>query len=319
MDFKKQLSRFLRKEFVTNDEFVKRIGCSNHEKENHPEQLQKATALAFGFKISDDISLTDQEVKELLPWVRKFPIKALEQRGQIQFADDRELVEGIFRFMKIGRKAGLEKYYACTKQTIAPAIYAAWIRLGEISVKRLTDEFVFDEVIIDRNLKFLRRNSFFSGQNLRSAVKEAIENCDIKFVEVEPFITAPFPVCASYWVGNQPVVQLTTTKLNDALLLNAVARAVGHLLYHSKRSVYLQWGEQKSSELGPKATQFAENILLTEAEECELICGGHFEERRCIQHYAKVFKVRPSLLIRRLQEQGKLSWKSRLNEFKAAV
>ena len=57
----------------------------------------------------------------------------------------------------------------------------------------------------------------------------------------------------------------------------------------------------------------------TEAEECELICCGRFNERRCIQHFSGVFHVRPGILIERLQQQGKLNRRTLLNDFKIAV
>ena len=68
-----------------------------------------------------------------------------------------------------------------------------------------------------------------------------------------------------------------------------------------------------------EADRFAQDILLTEAEECELICCGRFNERRCIQHFSGVFHVRPGILVERLQQQGKLNRRTLLNDFKIAV
>jgi hypothetical protein len=68
-----------------------------------------------------------------------------------------------------------------------------------------------------------------------------------------------------------------------------------------------------------EADKFAQDMLLSEAEECELICCGRFNEPRCIQHFSGLFHVRPGILVERLQQQGKIRRRSPLNEFKVAV
>ena len=64
---------------------------------------------------------------------------------------------------------------------------------------------------------------------------------------------------------------------------------------------------------------FAEDLLLSEADECRLICCGRFEEDRCIRYFSRAFRVRPGILVERLQQQGKLPRRTLLNDFKVAV
>lgn len=67
------------------------------------------------------------------------------------------------------------------------------------------------------------------------------------------------------------------------------------------------------------ADKFAENLLLTEAEECEIICCGHFAEKRCVEYFSNVFHVRPGVIVSRLQQQNKIPAHSPLNRLKIAV
>ena len=60
-------------------------------------------------------------------------------------------------------------------------------------------------------------------------------------------------------------------------------------------------------------------LLLTEAEECEIICCGRFEEPRCIEYFSHAFHVRPGIIVTRLQAQRKIPAISPLNAFKIAV
>ena len=68
--------------------------------------------------------------------------------------------------------------------------------MGELRVNRLTTDFTPEQDAILANLKFLRKNVFLHGQKLRNVACEALNNCGIEIIEVEPFLTTPTPTCA---------------------------------------------------------------------------------------------------------------------------
>ena len=325
MSLKDSIKQLQKREHITQDELLRRLGCSRSRiMDSTSSEAQTAFNLAFG----KDESRDSKELEKLLPWVRKFPIRALQNMGFIPAnAKGANLVRAVFRFMQIGSIAGFENYYSATLQSANPQTLAAWIRLGELRVKRLTTEYTPDREAILSNLKFLRANVYIHGQNLRNIVREALRNCGIEFIEVEPFLTAPTPTCAFYWRGYRPVIQFPTTKMDDSKFLEALFHAVAHVLYHPLRTSCLQLGNQAQTVQSPPATAaqeieaeaLAQNMLLSEAEECELICCGRFNERRCIQHFSGQFHVRPGILVERLQQQSKIHRRSLLNEFKIAV
>ena len=346
MSLKESIKQLQKREHITQDELLCRLGCSRSGLMDHATaEAQAVFSLAFGndsSRISDKDYLESiskaaffkdkEELEKILMWVRKFPIRALQKKGHIsENVKDADLVRAVFKFMQIGSIAGFENYYGATLQSANPQTYAAWIRLGERDVKRLATDFVPDRKAILANLKFLRKNVYLHRQNLRTTVREVLYNCGIEYVEVEPFLTAPTPVCAFYWRGSRPVIQFPTTKMEDSKFLEALFHAVGHLLLHPKHTTCLQLGAfsqpAKTLELLAarpedilelEASHFAQDLLLSEAEECELICCGRFNERRCIEHFSGVFHVRPSILVERLQQQGKLR-RTILNDFKIAV
>lgn len=367
MSLKESIKQLQKREHITQDELLRRLGCSRSGLMDHATaEAQAAFSLAFGndsSRISDKDNLESiskaaffkdkEELEKILMWVRKFPIRALQKKGHIpENVKDADLVRAVFKFMQIGSIAGFENYYGATLQSANPQTYAAWIRLGEREVKRLATDFVPDRKAILANLRFLRTNVFLRNQGTRSAAREVLYNCGIEYVEVEPFLTAPTPVCAFYWRGSRPVIQFPTTKMEDSKFLEALFHAVGHLLLHPKHTTCLQLGAFSQQALTPafatefttasqaiehptktsevlaarpedilelEASHFAQDLLLSEAEECELICCGRFNERRCIEHFSGVFHVRPSILVERLQQQGKLRRRTILNDFKIAV
>ena len=346
MSLKESIKQLQKREHITQDELLRRLGCSRSGLMDHATtDAQAAFQFAFGndsSRISDKDNLESiskaaffkdkEELEKILMWVRKFPIRALQKMGHIpENVKDANLVRAVFKFMQIGSIAGFENYYCATLPSANPQTYAAWIRLGELQVKRLATEFTPDRNAIISNLKFLRTNTFFHNKDIRSIARETLHACSIELIEVEPFLTAPTPICAFYWRGSRPVIQFPTTKMEDSKFLEALFHAVGHLLLHAKHTSCLQLGalsQPKVSEILAarpeeiieiEADRFAQDILLTEAEECELICCGRFNERRCIQHFSGVFHVRPGILVERLQQQGKLNRRTLLNDFKIAV
>jgi hypothetical protein len=177
----------------------------------------------------------------MLPWIRKFPVKALQKRGHIPHETcGTGVVLGVLRFMGIAGPAGFEKSYGYALGTAAPQTYAAWIRQGETLVScgsaRITNKIVIDRELLVYNLKALRRNA--TG-NLRASIATALRDCGISFIEVEPFVTAPYPSCAAYWVGERPVIQVPTTRMTDSALLENLCRAAWHIVTKSKRSTFL--------------------------------------------------------------------------------
>jgi hypothetical protein len=337
MSLKESVKQLQKKEHISQDELFSRLGCSRSSvMDTQTIEAKTAFELAFG-NINDcesgNNTKRSKELEKLLPWVRKFPIRALQKMGHIPSnIKDADLVRAVFRFMNIGGIAGFEKYYSTALQSANPQTYAAWIRLGEFQVERKATDFTPDQEAILANLKFLRKNTFLHWQSIRKTASTTLKACGIEYIEVEPFLTAPTPVCAFYWRGSRPVIQFPTTKMDDSKFLEALFHAVGHLILHPKHTSCLQLGalsqSAKASEmfaarpeeiLELEANRFAQDMLLSEAEECELICCGRFNERRCIQHFSGQFHVRPGILVERLQQQGKLNRRSPLNEFKVAV
>lgn len=336
MSLKEFIKQLQKREHITQDELCRRLGFSRNAIESAPAEIKVAIKLAFGTnnicanKFSDSCKKFKEQEK-ILSWVRKFPIRALQNMGLIRTnIKDAELIREVFRFMQIGSIDGFNNYYSTTLQSANPQTYAAWIRLGELRIKRLTTDFTPNREAVISNLKFLRTNVFIHKQNLRNIAREVLNNCGIELIEVEPFLTAPTPTCAFYWRGYQPVIQFPTTKMDDSRFLEALFHAVAHILYHPLRTSCLQIDTLTQPTIQNndtvtkdfkeiEAETFAQDILLSEAEECELICCGRFNERRCLQHFSGQFHVRPSILVERLQQQGKIHRHSLLNDFKIAV
>ena len=149
MNLKESVKQLQKREHMTQDEIFHRLGFPRSSVlASQTIEAKTAFELAFGNINDGDSSESSnkpkrsKELEKLLPWVRKFPIRALQKMGHIPAnIKDADLVRAVFRFMNIGSIAGFEKYYSATLQSTNPQTYAAWIRLGELQVKRLAGDF----------------------------------------------------------------------------------------------------------------------------------------------------------------------------------
>lgn len=271
---------------------------------------------------------------EAVDWAQRFPIRELQRLGHIRMTEgltfSRKFKSGllpreIMKFMGVASLDGWKKAYSVALETVNPQVYSAWIRLGEIQVARPSSDFFISRDVIANNLKFLRRNALPLKENLRQIVIDTLRKCDIAVLQVPSFIMAPAPKAACFWRGLRPVVQLPTGSVSDGEFMESVYHVMGHILQsHSKRPCLLApktvAGVIATAKNGcVEANRVAEGLLMTEAEECELICCGRFAEKNCIEFFSRRFQIRPGIIVSRLQQLKKIRRDSPLNALKMAV
>jgi hypothetical protein len=284
--------------------------------------------------------------REVIAWARRFPVRELESRGLIastagmgaighnaasataagqshaQRYESGLVPREVMKFMGVASIVGWQKAYAIAQDTLNPHAYSAWLRVGELQVSRPPADFEIDRWCIARNLAFLRNNAVPYRAGLRRVFVETLRKCDVAVLQVPAFLAAPAPRAACFWKGARPVLQLPTGTASDGDFMESAYGAMGHILYNRKRLSCLVTADKVISSdpvRGGAAMHIAENLLLTEAEECEIICCGRFEEPRCIEYFSRAFHVRPGIIVTRLQAQRKISAISPLNAFKIAV
>lgn len=278
--------------------------------------------------------------REVIAWARRFPVRELESRGLIASAGHnaatatiagnshaRRYESGlvpreVMRFMGVASIAGWQKAYAIAQETLNPHAYSAWLRVGELQVSRPPADFELDCDAIRKNLAFLRSNAVTFRQGLRAVLLGMLRECDVTVLVVPAFLAAPAPRAACFWRGAAPVLMLTGNSMEDSTFMESLYLAMAHILTPGRKHSCIVCADKVISGdplADDAALRLAESLLLTEAEECEIICCGRFEEKRCIEYFSGVFHVRPSIIVSRLQSQRKIPAISPLNALKLAV
>lgn len=266
-----------------------------------------------------------------IAWARRFPVRELQAAGHIaatagnshaQRYESGFIPREVMKFMGVAGIAGWEKQYAFVQGALNPHAYSAWVRLGELQVRRPPADFELDCAAIRKNLAFLRNNAITYRHSLRAALLGMLRECDVTVLQVPAFLSAPAPRAASFWKGARPVLMLAGNRMEDSTFMESVYLALAHIMVPARKHPCIV-GADKVMSGNPladaAALRIAEGLLLTEAEECEVICCGRFDERRCIEYFSTAFHVRPGLIVSRLQNQRKLPAATPLNVFKIAV
>ena len=287
--------------------------------------------------------------REVIAWARRFPVRELESRGLIASAAGMGAIghnaasataattagnshaqryesglvpREIMKFMGVASIAGWQKAYAIAQETLNPHAYSAWLRVGELQVSRPPADFELDCDAICKNLAFLRSNAVTFRQGLRAVLLGMLRECDVTVLVVPAFLAAPAPRAACFWRGAAPVLMLTGNSMEDSTFMESLYLAMAHILTPGRKHSCIVCADKVISGnplADDAALRLAESLLLTEAEECEIICCGRFEEKRCIEYFSGVFHVRPGVIVSRLQSQRKIPATSPLNALKLAV
>lgn len=268
---------------------------------------------------------------DVVAWARRFPVRELQNLGYIASTDGMSISQRyesgfvareIMKFMGVASIAAWEKCYSIVKGSVNPHVYSVWLRIGELQVERPPRDFEIDRRIIEKNLAFLRNNAVPFRQGLRQKLVEALQKCDVTVLQVPAFLTAPAPRAACFWKGVRPVLQLPTGAISDGDFMESVYYAMGYILHGRVKPSCLVTADKVTSSDPARdalACRIAEGLLLSEAEECEIICCGRFAEPRCIDYFSRMFHVRPGVIVSRLQGQRKIPLNSPLNALKVAV
>ena len=268
---------------------------------------------------------------EVVGWARRFPVRELQVRGCIAGTaglgnslryESGFIPREIMKFMGVASIAAWEKCYAFVQGSVNPQAYSAWLRIGELQVERPPADFEIDRKSIARNLAFLRNNAIPFRQGLRRNFIETLKKCDVTVLQVPAFLTAPAPRAACFWKGLRPVLQLPTGAISDGDFMESAYYAMGYILHGRVKPSCLVTADKVISSDPTRdalARRIAEGLLLSEAEECEIICCGRFAEPRCVDYFSRVFHVRPGVIVTRLQGQRKIPLNSPLNALKVAV
>jgi addiction module HigA family antidote len=275
-------------------------------------------------------SLARQEERktlaEYIPWMKKFPVRAMIHLGWIEEFGDaiNQLVE-LLQFFSIASPTQWQRIWQDAQvsyrqsPTFAAdlAAVSAWLRKGEIEAQKVTCA-SYDEARFREALKQIRG---LTTKPPKGFVNEMIQICAETGVAVVflPEIPGTRTSGATRWLSpSKALIMLSLRHKTDDHLWFTFFHEAAHILLHGKREIFLEDDDEVGEDVHTKeeeANRFAADFLIP-AEVLHRFRprGSHYSHEDIID-FARRLGIAPGIVVGRLQHDGRLD-KANCNRLK---
>lgn len=271
-----------------------------------------------------------RRLEESVEWARDFPIADMASRKWLAIRENKidQLQELLNFFGVVSPKAwndvwgNVQHAAAFRKAGEGPKSFApiaAWLRRGEIEARRLQEILKpapFDAAKFRSELEVVR--SLTTASDVSAACIEVRKRCAKAGVVVAYVEELPKSrVCgATRWLStDRALLQLSLFYHRDDQFWFSFFHEAGHVLLHSKRSVFVE-GAKSGTKPGlatgtdaeeAEANRFAENFLVPESAWSIYAGSGAFDDDS-IRAFSSSLGIAPSIVAGRLQRERLLPY-----------
>ncbi len=294
-------------------------------------QLEQVLGISAGFWINREQqyreSLARQEARQRLEeqqgWLEQIPVQALIELGWMEAHENRlDLLDAVLKFFGIASPDQWEEIwihaYKGLKTSKAfqqdPGSTIAWIRKGELCAQKLecnpfNSRVLRDSFQIFKNLTFQPTRSFY--QHLQDLCCQT----GIAFCVVDELPGNHLLGLVRWLNPDKAFIQLSSKFQTDASFWWAFFHALGHLLLHGKREVFIEEEGEAKNKKELQADQFAAETLASKADVKDFFHRYPRIDPETLQKFVRTTEVAPGVLIGRLQKTRHLE-AGQFDEFK---
>ena len=243
-------------------------------------------------------------------WLKAFPIKEMCKFGWIKKREaSGEQVEELLSFFGLG---GISQWDAVWKNLrvayrksdkVQNSIHsiAVWLRQGELAARQIESEAFSKDAFRDA-LSDIRKLTLIADPNVFiPRLVEVSRECGVRVALVpEPPKAGVWG--ATYWIADNPVIQLSLRYKSDDHLWFTFFHEAGHILLHNKKELFLE-GKGLDGEKEDEANRFAAKRLIPQSEYREFLKRSDVD-LRSIQEFARSISISPGIVVGRLQHDG---------------
>lgn len=261
--------------------------------------------------------LARQEERKLLmeyiPWMKKFPLKAMIKMGWIaEYSDPINQLQELLQYLGVASPVQWQTVFQGTKwrqsTTFAPdpSAVSAWLRQGEIQSSKIQCA-PYNEARFRQALNQIRKLTTqppesFSNQMVRLCAQAGVT---VVFV---PEIPGMHTYGATRWLTpTKAMVMLSLRYKTDDHLWFTFFHEASHILLHGKREVFLENDEEANKEVLTKekeADRFASDFLIPPEDFRQFHPrGAHFSHEDIIE-FANKLGIAPGIIVGRLQHDS---------------
>ena len=294
-------------------------------------KLEKVTGIDAGFWLTREAQYREalgriEEEKSLtkeIDWLKELPIRHMLALHWIDsYENPGAQVAECLRFFGVASPNAWRSSYrepvaafrASKSFSLDAAATCTWLRQGEREAANIPTQ-PFDKAAFKSSLSFIR--SLTNEPNPEEFVPKLTEFCAAVGVAVV-FAAAPkgCPVSgATKWLSPTKALLMLSLrhKTNDHLWFSFFHEA-GHLILHGKRMLFIDGDGALDDQHEDEANRFARDVLIPPSHAGTLKTLDNTEDD--VLRFARSVGIAPGIVVGRMQKDGQLEWKTRLNHLK---
>lgn len=264
-------------------------------------------------KYREKLSRLDQEeaLEECKEWLNQQPIKELKKYGYIKSdKPGTAMVEEFLQFYGVATPVQWQSIYVdqfasvdyrkSEKHQFAMGSMAAWLRIGEIEMRKLNVQEYHKDIMKD-NLSTIKKLVRTHPEDFAEKLQALCLDAGVALVYTACISKAPISGAAR-WVGGNPLIQLTDRYKSNDHFWFTFFHEIGHIFLHGKKEIFMEefegytLNEAKENE----ANNFAGRWLLPEEFLKDLPDTITEKDIRII---ARAYETHPAIVLSRLQHK----------------
>jgi len=281
-------------------------------------QLQQA-------RVRENVILSDTATK----WVRNFPYSQMVSKGFIQTANSvEEKIEKLLRFFGVSTPDAFEGYWSeklsfskfkqHNHSEIDPYAVAAWLRRGELIGNEI-DSKPYSESKFKETLLSIRSLTMRPWKEVADELTDECASAGVALAFV-PFLSRTGLRGSASWLNKDKALIILSDwgKYEEKVWFSFFHEAC-HILNHSKKAVFVDHksGGSEIDEIEREADEFSAESLISkdQMEKFTSANYGSLDNIRSgqITEFASSIGIAPGLFLERLQHEGVVPMRSRLN------
>lgn len=197
-----------------------------------------------------------------------------------------------------------------------PGAVAAWLRRGEVVAREIQCQ-PYNAADLRSCLQEARLLSVEPPERFVPGLAALCAAAGVAVVFVRELPKAHVSAATRWLIPDKALIQLSLRYKTDDHLWFSFFHEAGHVLLHGRRS-FIEEGNgngRRDDRDEEEANRFASDLLIPPREYVRLKTCSEFDEDTIVE-FAQQLGIAPGIVVGRLQHDGLLPWRSRLNALK---
>ena len=263
-----------------------------------------------------------QRLQQEVAWYKKFSVKELVALGA--FPKPENEVDGVQKLLSFFGVANVEAWERRFRNPAAsyrhsPSIKSSlealttWLRLGEIKAEEQECN-AYDRRAFLSALREIRGLTLLDSEEFLPYTRALCNQAGVAFVIVPPLPKAALSGAARWLTPRKALIQQSVRHLANDHFWFTFFHEAAHILYHSKKDVFIDEVDKEGTELEKEANDWATNFLVPRRD-WNTFVATRPQGKAAVLQFADKQGIAPGIVVGMLQHAGIVPWKH-LNDLK---